>query len=153
MNARFERIPMVRDAKQRCMHFRRFRNGLEKVGVFTADDHVALKQQMPFVVGTGTAIIRVAESKTRKAFISACFACATIYLTLKKREVTEEDLSHLHDAAKSFGEDLKMVIAALPPTVKPINLNRPKIHALLHFRYYVHVCASTWHAHCLQVLH
>ena len=134
-DARLAQMPMVRDAKQRCMHYRRFRNGIEKVGVFTADDHVALMQQMPFVVGTGTSLLRVAETKIRKAFIAACFQCTTLYLTLKKREVNEQVLSEMHTASKKLGENLNLVVSSLPEhAAKKINLNRPKVHAMLHFR-------------------
>lgn len=135
LDSRLALIPVVRDAKQRCMHYRRFRNGIEKVGVFTADDHVALMQQMPFVIGTGTTILRVEDVKIRKAFIAACFQCATLYLTLKKREVCERELSEMHGAVKQLGENLRVVVSALPEVAaKKINLNRPKVHALLHFR-------------------
>ena len=69
--------------------------------MFTADDHVALMQQMPFAIGTGNSILRVADVRTRKAFIAACFQSATLYLTLKKREVSEQELSEMN--LKHFG--------------------------------------------------
>ena len=48
---------MVRDPEQRTMHYRRFPHGIEDMKVFTADDCVALLQQLPYVVGDGNAVI------------------------------------------------------------------------------------------------
>jgi hypothetical protein len=48
--------------------------------------------------------------------------------------VDEKQLNFLHDLAKQVGELLDCVQAGLPPE-KEENLNRPKVHGPVHFRY------------------
>ena len=135
IDARLLLIPRVKNAKQRCMHYRMFRSGITGFGKFTADDHVALIQQLPYVIGTTSTVIRTVDVKHRKALIGAINACRIIYLTLKKRQVNEHDLNVLHAAAKSMGPLLEEAISGLPEHAqKKFNIHRPKVHALLHFR-------------------
>ena len=56
VDSRLARIPMVRDPLTRNLHYRAFSTGISSMSVFTADDMVALVQQLPFVVGSGTGI-------------------------------------------------------------------------------------------------
>jgi hypothetical protein len=89
MDARFAAIPRVRDPKQRVMAYRAFPTGITSMKVFTADDLVAILQQLAYVVGTRAAIIRDAE--TNKAFIAAAFCVRDILVLMKKRSLTEGD--------------------------------------------------------------
>ena len=115
------------------MHYRVFRSGIMGFGKFTADDHVALIQQLPYVIGTASTVVRTAHSKHRKALIGAVNACRIIYLTLKKHHVNENDLNVLHAAAKSMGPLLEETISGLPEqSQKKFNIHRPNMHALLH---------------------
>ena len=54
MDDRLSMTPMVRDDMVRGIHYRKFSTGVASMSVFTADDMVALLQQLPYVVGTGT---------------------------------------------------------------------------------------------------
>ena len=55
VDSRLANIPMVvRDPLTRNLHYRSFSTGVTSMSVFTADDMVALVQQLPYVVGTGT---------------------------------------------------------------------------------------------------
>ena len=54
VDARLAAIPMVRDPMARNLHYRAFNTGVSPMSVFTADDMIALLQQFPFVIGTGT---------------------------------------------------------------------------------------------------
>lgn len=56
VDERLAKIPMVRDVLTRNLHYRAFSTGISSMSVFTADDMVALVQQLPYVVGTGTGI-------------------------------------------------------------------------------------------------
>ena len=52
-------IPVVRDPEQRNMHYRQFNTGITSMSVFTGDDMIALLQQLPYVVGTGTGMAHI----------------------------------------------------------------------------------------------
>ena len=53
VDSRLAGIPMVRDPLTRNLHYRAFSTGISSMSVFTADDMVALVQQLPYVVGSG----------------------------------------------------------------------------------------------------
>ena len=53
IDTRLRSIPMVRDPHVRGLHYRGFNSGVASMSVFTADDFIALLQQLPYVVGTG----------------------------------------------------------------------------------------------------
>ena len=117
------------------MHYRCFYKGLTGWGKWSGDDHIALLQQMVFVVGTSNRIIRATDA-CRKAFIEAVDHVQRIYLISKMQEVSEYDLNRLHESAKALGPCLKTCVQCLPAGLRSkINLNRPKLHAILHFRY------------------
>ena len=87
---------------------------------------MALLQQMAYVVGSGSTVIRTASAQPRKAFVKACDDIRTIYLTLKKREVTEAELLCMHNSAKDVGPSIKAAIQGLPAELGGnINLNIP----------------------------
>ena len=125
-------MPSVRDASVRNMFFRKFNRGLRGWGKWTGDDYVALIQQVLFVVGTGAQIIP--SYNIRKDFISVCFKVQRMFIIMKRDEVNEEDLNQLMDLAKDIGPLFDSVQSALPVEMEE-NLNRPKVHAPLHFRY------------------
>lgn len=50
---RLANIPIARGVS-RNLHYRPFATGISTMSVFTADDMIALLQQLPYVVGTGT---------------------------------------------------------------------------------------------------
>ena len=101
----------------RDMHWRKFVNGIAEMSVFTADDCIAILQQIPYVVGTGTKIIPdlvKREHDTGKkdpitgdsimitelvncneAFVKACKCVLEILSILKKRQVTKDNLEQL----------------------------------------------------------
>ena len=51
VNQRLGFMPVARDPLVRTLHYRRFRNGLLDMSVFTHDDEVALMQQLPYIIG------------------------------------------------------------------------------------------------------
>jgi hypothetical protein len=69
LTARLALMPKVRDVAQRNLTYRHFRKGIHTFGRWTGDDHIALLQQLPFVVGTSQRVIR-APLSARKAFIA-----------------------------------------------------------------------------------
>jgi hypothetical protein len=150
LNWRLRNIPVVRNAVQRCMHYRAFNKGITGWGKWTADDHVALLQQMAFAVGYGSSIIRTQDDKHRKSFIGACINIREIYILLKKRSISETELSRLHRAAKSLGKNIQDAVSGLPMGEQDkFTLDRPLLHAVLHYRY----CIRLLHICCMQFLH
>ena len=126
---------MAYGRRQRGLHYRTFSKGLTGWGKWSADDHIALLQQLPFVVGTGSKIIRAPSQSVRVAFIQVVDQLLIILNMIHKREVTEPELNILHGAAKQIGPLLKKACEGLPTEFRSqISLNRPKVHALLHFR-------------------
>ena len=113
------------------MFFRKFNRGLRGWGKWTGDDHVALIQQIPYCLGTGPHIIP--HDSIRKDFIKACFSVQRMYILMKRDEVNEQDLEQLMDLAQEVGTVFDRIESGLPPD-KEENLNRPKMHAPLHFR-------------------
>ena len=127
---------MARGSRHRGLYYRKFNKGLTGWGKWSADDHIALLQQLAFVVGTGTKVLRVSSSSVRVAYIQAVDQLMIILHILHKREVSEMDLTILHGAAKQIGQLLQKSCEGLPAEFRSkITLNRPKVHALLHLRY------------------
>ena len=108
----------VRDPNIRSLHYRKFNNGIADMSVFTADDCIALLQQLPYAVGTGDKLIPaevqrsfvvpgLKDPKTGKdmiatetvncneAFVKACKCVLEILSVLKKYSVTNSDLDLL----------------------------------------------------------
>ena len=137
LNRRLRNIPRVRDPDRRGMDYRTFTKGLTGWGKWSADDHVALMQQMVFAVGTDNKVIKAGPA-VRKAFIGAVDTTQLIYRLAKQRESSEYDLNRLHEAATSLGPLLKKAASGLPVKVRSkLNLNRPKVHAPVHYRYFI----------------
>ena len=44
-------MTIARDPAVRELHYRYFRKGINDMSIFTHDDHVALMQQLPYVIG------------------------------------------------------------------------------------------------------
>jgi hypothetical protein len=123
---RLQHLNPVRDPVQRCMHYRTFKKGVTGWGKWTADDHIALLQQMPYVVGTDATVIRTTSQKPREAFIAACTEIRVILQILKRREVTEDHLLILHTSAKHVGQHLKDAVLGLPRSAQEnISVDRP----------------------------
>ena len=117
-DSRFAAMEPVRDPHIRMMHYRKFANGIADMSVFTADDCIALLQQLPYAVGTGNNIIPGEVDRTfevpgeidpetgknrvftervncNEAFVTACKVVTEILSILKKREVSTNDLDLL----------------------------------------------------------
>ena len=121
------------DVKEVCTTVRSVRVWLD--GENGPQMNIALLQQLPFVVGTGSKIIRAPSQSVRVAFIQVVDQLLIILNMIHKREVTEPELNILHGAAKQIGPLLKKACEGLPTEFRSqISLNRPKVHALLHFR-------------------
>jgi hypothetical protein len=129
--------PGVHDEARRGMAFIPMRVGIEGVGKWGGDDYISLLQHMPFVVGYGTKIIE--NKSARTAFLTACKHIRVMLLILKLYEPSEADLNVMHAAAKAVGPliDQASVGLGLDECAKLITTNRPKIHALLHYRYFI----------------
>ena len=95
---RLAQIPVVRDPDQRQMPYRRYRTGIHNMKVYTADDMLALLQQMHYAVGTGNTVIP--QEAVRNAFISACVALVKMVVILKKRVVKEAELVFFDEKVK-----------------------------------------------------
>ena len=61
IDERLSSSPVVRDPHVRGLHYRAFNSGIATMSVFTADDYIALLQQLPYVVGTGTGTMLVLD--------------------------------------------------------------------------------------------
>lgn len=144
LNRRLRNLPVVKDTQERHMYYRTFRKGLTGWGKWTGDDHVALLQQMPYVVGTsgapGDGLIRTENPAPRLAFIRACFQCMTLYLVAKMRNPSEIHINRSHEMAKKLGSSLRIAISELQEKDDPPGLARPKLHAPLHYRYALFYC-------------
>lgn len=128
---RLKAIPPVRDPQQRCLHTRQFNRGIANMSVFTADDMIALLQQLPYVVGgSSTAVIN--DVQCASAFTSGAFTVLRILSTLKSRNVTDDALEEMEVQVRSVGGYLTDMQASLDDKDK-INTAVPKVHALLHF--------------------
>ena len=72
----------------------------------------------------------------RQAFIKSCFLVLKLYRLLKYYETDEEVLETVHQTAKELGQLMKQVTAHIPVSSKLTgNLDIPKVHAPLHYRY------------------
>ena len=135
---RLRLMPVVVDPDVRCLYFRKFNSGLEGWGKWTAGDYVALIQQIPYVVGCANKVMDTTVPK-QAAFIRACFSVEKIMILQKRDEVDEDDLSVLHDLAKSIGSDIDLTQRGLPVDME-LNLDRPKMHSPMHYRYFLALC-------------
>lgn len=161
LNRRFAVMPLARDTRRRGLAYKSFPKGILAIGKLTGDDYTALLQQFPFVVGYGDKVI--ANASARRAFLEACECARTILVILKLPEITgEHQLKKLHDCAKKMGPLLFKCTIGLTDAVKAklMTDNRPKVHALLHFRYFIRLYGSalnfdtsTWETFHKEVCH
>ena len=137
MNRRFMSMPRSADQVTRGLYYRIFSDGLSKLGSWTGDDYISLLQALPFVVGTTGAVIE--DDRAREAFQLACRCTRLILLVLKMRVVNENALARMHCAAKRIAQALQVCTASVPVSRRSelMGVNRPKIHALVHFRYFI----------------
>lgn len=138
LNSRLASLPQVRSARVRGWYYRAFNTGIDSQGKWNAEDYVALLQQMPFVVGHTQDIIK--SRGVREAFVQACIAVRILLIVLKMRKVSEDDLAILHEyGAKPLGPAIVNAVGtlALKPNGKEYTTDRPKVHALIHFRYFI----------------
>ena len=91
---------------------------------WTGSDHVALIQQMHFVVGTDAGVIR--DDATRRAFVQACLTVLTILIFLKKRSVSHEALTTLDYNCQQVGPVFTQLFRSLPEEFL-MNLDIPKV--------------------------
>ena len=136
VDARLQALPRVLDADRRGLYYRRF-TSISHQQTWTASDYVALLQQLTFVVGADHAVIP--NVVARQAFITACKDTTTILVALKQRVISEEQLYYMHAAAKRLGPLLTAALTGLSDTAagKVMTVARPKVHALLHLRYFI----------------
>ena len=103
LDRRLGKVQPVCYPQNRVLHYRKFRNGIADMKVYTADDCMALLQQLPYVIGTSGGIIPdTAEREGRvvdcgQAVVKACVCTREILSILKKREVSEDDLNILDE--------------------------------------------------------
>ena len=91
---------------------------------------IALLQQFPFVVGTGTAVI--GDRHCAAAFVSAAVITRNILSVMKQREVFADDLEYLEQEVQCMGEHFRKMQEQLSAgEVK--NLAVPKFHSICHF--------------------
>ena len=125
-------MPVARDPAQRCLHYRRFRTGITSMSMFTADDMVALTQQMHYAVGLDASVL--VNPVVRHAFIAANSLVLKMLIILKKRVVTEDELMFLHECAQRFGAPLRVLVESIENPAKRPKINIPKVHAMTHMR-------------------
>ena len=102
------------------------------MAVYTADDMIALLQQMPFVVGSGVAVIK--DSACASAFVAAAVNTRNILSVMKQREVTSDDLAYLSGEISVIGKHFVDMQYKLSDKDK-VNTAIPKVHAICHFPY------------------
>ena len=102
--------------------------------VYTADDMLALLQQMHYAVGTGNKVIP--QEAVRHAFVAACSALVKLVLILKKRVVKEAELVFFDEQVKRFPALLAVISLALPVSKRP-ELAIPKLHSLVHLTFFI----------------
>lgn len=136
LNARLSSLPGVHDRERRGLAYRYF-SSVDHDGSWTGDDYIALLQQLPFVVGTDATIIP--DGTARRAFLQACKATRTILVVLKHLTPSEDNVNTLHEAAKRLGPLLDGAASGLSEVARGELMTnaRPKVHALLHFRYFI----------------
>ena len=130
LDERLGKWPPVRDPSQRMMHSRQFNSGVSRMSVFTADDMIALLQQLPFVVGCGDAVI--ADRVCATAFVRAAVVTRNILSVMKQREVSEGDIDFLTGEIKSMGGHFE-VMQSQHHEKERTNLTIPKFHSICHF--------------------
>lgn len=130
IDERLRKWPPVRDPSQRMMHTRQFNSGVSHMAVFTADDMIALLQQLPFVVGSGTAVI--GDRACAAAFVNAAVVTRNILSVMKQREVSVDDLNFLKSEIKAMGGHFETMQNELPVKERA-NLSIPKFHSICHF--------------------
>lgn len=156
LDSRLRDMPLARDEVGRGLYFRSFKTGVEGIGKFTADDFIALLQQLPFVVGYGDAVI--SDRAKRDCFLEACVHTRTMLIVSKMDSVNEVALSRFHLAAKAIGPLLQKLYNYVDGKIQCAD--RPKVHGLLHFRYFArrygslrNTCTSTFERnHQLSVI-
>ena len=122
---------MVHDPTQRMMHYRRFKSGIADMKVFTADDCIALLQQLPYVIGTEVRIISErfevdgAEVLCGDELLKACITTREILSLLKKRELKESDLDLLDEGNR-------------------YTLSIPKVRLKLYIHYFLTRGGEAW---------
>ena len=135
LNDRLRMMPPVRDPKKRRLHYRKFNKGISGWGKWTGDDYVAFLQLIPYVIGTGTAVLNFSD-ECRRSLIEACFLVLQIYRMSKYYETTEAKLNDQHAKIKKLGNLMSVVVDFLPDqSVLTGNVDIPKVHGPLHFRY------------------
>ena len=75
----------------------------------------------------------IPDDDSAHAFVAACHATSKMLYLLKKRETPGIDLDGMDTQAERLGPLLSDAQKALPAD-KRININIPKVHALVHFR-------------------
>jgi hypothetical protein len=98
---------------------------------WTGSDHVALIQQMAYVVGTDGGVIR--DAGAREAFRNACFTVRAILIFLKLRSFTKNHVPGLRKHCRHVGPAFQHLADNLPAEFVRANLDIPKVHACLHF--------------------
>lgn len=132
---RLRSFPVPRDTEVRCLPFRRFMTGLEGWGKWSGDDHIALLQQLPYVIGTNAEILGC-SSEVLKAVLKSCFTAVRIYIMLHRDVVENKDLDEIMELCLEMGEQLQVAQKGLAAE-EAANLDRPKVHAILHYRYFI----------------
>lgn len=104
------------------------------MSVYTADDMVALLQQLPYVVGDGCAVIR--DSACARAFVSAAVVTRNILSVLKLRSVEAHHLELLENEIKKMGGYFSTMQEALKPKDR-VEIVVPKFHSTCHFPFFI----------------
>ena len=102
---------------------------------WTGSDHVALIQQMAYVVGTDGGVIR--DAGAREAFRNACFTVRAILIFLKLRSFTKNHVPGLRKHCRHVGPFFQQLADTLPAEFVRANLDIPKVHACLHFLLFI----------------
>ena len=87
------------------------------------------------------------RSSRSRAFHAALVAVRTVLQVLKMRAVSEAALDKLHAAAKKLGPLLfNCLFGPSESDLKAVGtVDRPKVHALVHFRYFIRRFGSAFH--------
>lgn len=79
--------------------------------MFTGDDEIALAQQLPFIIGTGTAVI---QDRAIADPIVQAYVCARVILRIMKLDqVFPADLSELRQEVVAIGPLIKRILLAV----------------------------------------
>ena len=74
------------------------------------------------------------STNNAECFVIACTVTRSILHILKKREVTANDLEQLELFTKRIGP---LLAQSQSDVKKPVQLNIPKIHSVIHYRFYL----------------